>query len=191
MACCWQVSLYFWLDPSATGKKNPSLRFKEPLLIKTHSIGFIGGENIWRYFFWITGSMTVAWAAVVALFLPDNPIKAKFVNEREKAIIVDRIRADQVSDILYPYSSNILRYIFLAVTSFLSLPYGKIWRWLTWQTGVENKTFKKEQMIEAFTDPKTWLAVLLQLWVNIPNGGWQISLHWSSTALVTQLNDRL
>lgn len=77
--------------------------------------------------------MTVCWSAVIAVFLPDNPIKAKFVTEREKAIVVDRIRADQ--------------------------------------TGVENKTFKWDQMREAFTDPKSWLAVLFQLWVNIPNGG--------------------
>ena len=77
--------------------------------------------------------MTVAYAIVIAVFLPDSPVTAKFISERQKAIVIDRIRADQ--------------------------------------TGVENKTFKKEQMLEAFIDPKTWLAVLFQLWCNIPNGG--------------------
>ncbi|KAI5900471.1 MFS general substrate transporter [Schizophyllum commune H4-8] len=37
------------------------------------------------------------------------------------------------------------------------------------QTGVENKHFKKEQLIEALTDPKTWLFALLAAMNNIPN----------------------
>ncbi|KAF8900479.1 MFS general substrate transporter [Gymnopilus junonius] len=37
------------------------------------------------------------------------------------------------------------------------------------QTGVENKHFKTEQMIEAFTDPKTWLFALFSALDNIPN----------------------
>ncbi|KAN0107667.1 major facilitator superfamily [Russula decolorans] len=37
------------------------------------------------------------------------------------------------------------------------------------QTGVENKHFKKEQMIEALTDPKTWLFALFSIFDNIPN----------------------
>ncbi|KAJ7268564.1 major facilitator superfamily domain-containing protein [Mycena rebaudengoi] len=37
------------------------------------------------------------------------------------------------------------------------------------QTGVENKHFKKEQMIEALTDPKSWLFALFSALNNIPN----------------------
>jgi len=37
------------------------------------------------------------------------------------------------------------------------------------QTGVENKHFKKEQMIEALLDPKTWLFALFSALNNIPN----------------------
>jgi len=37
------------------------------------------------------------------------------------------------------------------------------------QTGVENKHFKKEQMIEALTDHKTWLFALFSALDNIPN----------------------
>ncbi|KAJ7681032.1 major facilitator superfamily domain-containing protein, partial [Mycena polygramma] len=37
------------------------------------------------------------------------------------------------------------------------------------QTGLENKHFKKEQMIEALTDPKTWLFALFSALTNIPN----------------------
>ncbi|KAH7882092.1 MFS general substrate transporter [Phlebopus sp. FC_14] len=37
------------------------------------------------------------------------------------------------------------------------------------QTGVENKHFKKEQMIEALKDPKTWLFALFSALDNVPN----------------------
>ncbi|KAF7368275.1 MFS general substrate transporter [Mycena venus] len=37
------------------------------------------------------------------------------------------------------------------------------------QTGVENKQFKKEQLIEAFMDPKTWLFALYAVFTQIPN----------------------
>ncbi|EGN94818.1 hypothetical protein SERLA73DRAFT_96177 [Serpula lacrymans var. lacrymans S7.3] len=37
------------------------------------------------------------------------------------------------------------------------------------QTGVENKHFKKEQMIEALCDPKTWIFALFSALDNIPN----------------------
>ncbi|KAI0059498.1 MFS general substrate transporter [Artomyces pyxidatus] len=37
------------------------------------------------------------------------------------------------------------------------------------QTGVENKRFKKEQMIEAIMDPKTWLFALFAALDNVPN----------------------
>ncbi|KAG1773353.1 MFS general substrate transporter [Suillus placidus] len=37
------------------------------------------------------------------------------------------------------------------------------------QTGVENKRFKREQLIEALTDPKTWLFALFSALDNVPN----------------------
>ncbi|KAG1852262.1 MFS general substrate transporter [Suillus subalutaceus] len=37
------------------------------------------------------------------------------------------------------------------------------------QTGVENKHFKMEQVIEALTDPKTWLFALLSALCNVPS----------------------
>jgi ACS family allantoate permease-like MFS transporter len=101
--------------------------------LTSNRIGFIKGPDVWRTFFWITGGITVVFAFIVGALIPDNPISAKFITERQKAIAVDRIRADQ--------------------------------------GGIENKTFKQEQMIECFTDPKTWLSVLFQFFFSIPNGG--------------------
>ncbi|KAG1741544.1 MFS general substrate transporter [Suillus paluster] len=37
------------------------------------------------------------------------------------------------------------------------------------QTGVENKHFKTEQMVEALTDPKTWLFALFSALINVVN----------------------
>lgn len=36
---------------------------------------------------------------------------------------------------------------------------------------MENKTFKRYQLVEALTDPKTWLFFLLTVLGNTPNGG--------------------
>ncbi|KUL85747.1 hypothetical protein ZTR_08472 [Talaromyces verruculosus] len=100
-----------------------------------YAIGFIKTDNfqIWQSFFWICGALTITYGLVIGIFLPDNPVKAKFINQREKAIAIDRVRVNQ--------------------------------------TGIENKTFKKEQFIEAFCDIRVWLMVLFNLWISIPNGG--------------------
>ncbi|KAF2166005.1 hypothetical protein M409DRAFT_66912 [Zasmidium cellare ATCC 36951] len=39
------------------------------------------------------------------------------------------------------------------------------------QLGMENKTFKREQVVEALLDPKTWLMFFFNIFVSIPNGG--------------------
>jgi len=63
-------------------------------------IGFIKTDHfhIWQSFFWICGAMTFAYGVVVGVFLPDNPVKAKFLDEREKAIAIDRVRVNQTGE---------------------------------------------------------------------------------------------
>ena len=39
------------------------------------------------------------------------------------------------------------------------------------QTGIENKHFKRDQLVELLVDPKTWLMFLLNIWISVPNGG--------------------
>jgi ACS family allantoate permease-like MFS transporter len=39
------------------------------------------------------------------------------------------------------------------------------------RTGMENKTFKVHQAVEALVDPKTWFYFLINIALNIPNGG--------------------
>src|SRR5690348_11683056 len=36
-------------------------------------------------------------------------------------------------------------------------------------TGIYSKTFKKEQVIEALVDPKTWVIFFISFLINIPN----------------------
>ncbi|CAJ2509251.1 Uu.00g142770.m01.CDS01 [Anthostomella pinea] len=98
-----------------------------------YGIGAISGDGKWRWYFIILGSISLVYSVVLGIFLPDNLPRAKFLNEREKAITVERLRGDQ--------------------------------------TGIENKMFKREQMIEAFTDPKTWLMFAFNIFCSIPNGG--------------------
>jgi hypothetical protein len=38
------------------------------------------------------------------------------------------------------------------------------------QQGIGNKTFKKHQLVEALTDPLTWMFVFYSLVHSIPNG---------------------
>lgn len=49
--------------------------------------------------------MTIAYGIVVGIFLPDNPVKAKFINQREKAIAIDRVRVNQTG--AFPPASTI------------------------------------------------------------------------------------
>lgn len=46
-------------------------------------------------FFWILGGITIIWAITTFFLLPDSPVSAKFLSEREKAIAIERMRVDQ------------------------------------------------------------------------------------------------
>ncbi|EWZ49146.1 putative allantoate permease [Fusarium oxysporum Fo47] len=60
------------------------------------AVGFVHSDWAWRSFFWITGAITLIYAAIVGIFLPDNPVKAKFISQREKCVAIERLRADQL-----------------------------------------------------------------------------------------------
>lgn len=57
-----------------------------------YAVGHITtGIARWMYVFIIFGSLSVFWGFVSLLVLPDLPSTARFLNEREKAIAVDRV----------------------------------------------------------------------------------------------------
>jgi ACS family allantoate permease-like MFS transporter len=62
-----------------------------------YGIGHINytGIAVWRWFFIIFGVLGLAWAVVLYFYMPDTPITAKFLNEREKTIAVERLRENR------------------------------------------------------------------------------------------------
>lgn len=46
----------------------------------------------WKIMFLIWGVITVSWGVVLLLFLPDNPLTAKFLTEDEKRGVINRIK---------------------------------------------------------------------------------------------------
>jgi MFS family permease len=98
-----------------------------------YAIGQIHGKIAsWRYQFIIIGCVTSAWGIVLWFLLPDSPITAAFLTQRQRIVAVERLRSDQV--------------------------------------GIENKTVKRDQIVETFTDPKTYMYMIMVFAVNLTNG---------------------
>ncbi|KXT05015.1 hypothetical protein AC578_10337 [Pseudocercospora eumusae] len=59
-------------------------------------IGNIKGSlPSWKYEFIIIGALCCVWGIVMFIFLPDSPVTAKGLSQREKRIAVERMRNDQ------------------------------------------------------------------------------------------------
>jgi len=52
----------------------------------------VPGVPVWRWFFIIFGLVGLVWAGVLLRWMPDNPMTCRFLNEREKAIAIERLR---------------------------------------------------------------------------------------------------
>lgn len=60
-----------------------------------YAIGHINGSlSPWKYQFMVIGSITAVWGLIIILVLPDNPVKATFLNKRMKAVAVERMRLE-------------------------------------------------------------------------------------------------
>lgn len=64
----------------------------------TFGLGHISSDNMYKYqiIFLFCGLLTVAYAFVVLFLMPDSPMKAKYLTERERFIAVERLRANQM-----------------------------------------------------------------------------------------------
>ncbi|KAH7374625.1 allantoate permease [Plectosphaerella cucumerina] len=61
--------------------------------IVTFGIGHIDGSIAsWRILFLFWGAITVAWGVVLHIWLPDSPLRTKFLSEREKTLVIDRVK---------------------------------------------------------------------------------------------------
>ncbi|OOF92027.1 hypothetical protein ASPCADRAFT_153328 [Aspergillus carbonarius ITEM 5010] len=64
----------------------------------TYGLGHIHSDTLFSYqiIFMFCGLLTVAYSILVLIFMPDSPMEAKFLSEREKVIAVERLRANQM-----------------------------------------------------------------------------------------------
>ncbi|KAK0373036.1 major facilitator superfamily transporter [Colletotrichum paranaense] len=64
----------------------------------TYGLGHINSDKLYKYqiIFLFCGLLTVTYSAVVLIFMPDSPMSAKYLTEREKVIAVERLRANQM-----------------------------------------------------------------------------------------------
>ncbi|KAI4743969.1 MFS general substrate transporter [Aureobasidium sp. EXF-12298] len=61
-----------------------------------YGIGHIkAGLPSWKFEFLIIGALCCVWGVVMMIFLPDSPVTAKGLSEREKRIAVERLRDNQ------------------------------------------------------------------------------------------------
>ncbi|KAH6669621.1 major facilitator superfamily transporter [Plectosphaerella plurivora] len=61
--------------------------------IASFGIGHIAGSLAsWRILFIFWGAITVVWGLVLHIWLPDSPLRAKFLSERERALVIDRVK---------------------------------------------------------------------------------------------------
>ncbi|KAK5124163.1 hypothetical protein LTR85_001866 [Meristemomyces frigidus] len=54
-----------------------------------------GGLPSWKFEFLIIGALCCIWGVVMIIFLPDSPVTAKGLTQREKRIAVERLRENQ------------------------------------------------------------------------------------------------
>ncbi|KXH69114.1 major facilitator superfamily transporter [Colletotrichum salicis] len=64
----------------------------------TYGLGHINSDKLYKYqiIFLFCGLLTVTYSVVVLIFMPDSPMSAKYLTEREKVIAVERLRANQM-----------------------------------------------------------------------------------------------
>lgn len=107
-----------------------------------YGIGQIRGHLAsWRYEFLIIGAICTAWGIIIVLVLPDNPVAKPAPLSHWVFNLTDRERRIAVERL----RDN--------------------------QTGIENKTFKPRQMLEAFLDYKTYFFFMIAFCQAVLNGG--------------------
>ncbi|KAF2128220.1 MFS allantoate transporter-like protein [Dothidotthia symphoricarpi CBS 119687] len=64
----------------------------------TYGLGHISSDVMHKYqiIFLFCGLLTVVYSLVVLVLMPDSPMKAKYLTEREKIIAIERLRANQM-----------------------------------------------------------------------------------------------
>ncbi|KAF5656338.1 allantoate permease [Fusarium circinatum] len=53
-----------------------------------------GGVSSWRYMYYFSGAFTIVWGIILVFVLPPDPVRAKGFNERERYILVARLKTN-------------------------------------------------------------------------------------------------
>lgn len=53
-----------------------------------------GGKDTWRYMYYFAGGLTMVWGIVIFFVLPPDPVRAKGFDERERYILLARLRSN-------------------------------------------------------------------------------------------------
>lgn len=87
-----------WYRPEEQPKRNSIiLNVVAPIIngFVAWVVGYYNGPfETWKIIFLLVGGVTVVWAGVVYVFLPNNPLDTKRLSPREKYIIIQRKAAD-------------------------------------------------------------------------------------------------
>ncbi|KXJ85017.1 allantoate permease [Microdochium bolleyi] len=60
-----------------------------------YGLGLInGGVSSWRYMYYFAGALTILWGAALYFVLPPDPVHAKDFDERERFILISRLRSN-------------------------------------------------------------------------------------------------
>lgn len=112
-----------------------------PFLVIYYAIGTSDGGPLqtWRWIFLLLGVITIVVGVCCFFFLPDTPTDVKWLNDREKAIAIERVARSQTG-----VKNHVFKWAQVRWNLFVRL-LGKL------------KCF---QCKEALTDPVCWLCVL-------------------------------
>ncbi|CAN8098235.1 unnamed protein product [Discula destructiva] len=94
----------------------------------TYGLAHIHSDRLFRYqvIFLFCGLLTVAYSFIVFWLIPDSPMEAKFLSDREKVIATERLRANQMGiaartwrwDHVWETATDVKTYLwFVAITS--------------------------------------------------------------------------
>ncbi|KAM9880443.1 transporter C417.10-like protein 4 [Verticillium dahliae] len=66
--------------------------------LATYGLGHIKSDSLYRYqvIFLFCGLLTIVWAVIVLILMPDSPMETKYLKQSEKLIAVERLRANQM-----------------------------------------------------------------------------------------------
>ncbi|KAF2090522.1 MFS general substrate transporter [Saccharata proteae CBS 121410] len=101
----------------------------------TYGLGHIHSHlHSYQIIFLFCGLLTVVFSAVVFIFMPDSPMKAKFLREEDRILAIERVRANQMGiesrkwrwDHVKEALSDVKTWLWFSMLVIISIPSGGI-----------------------------------------------------------------